>query len=64
MAYLDLILRSVTDPGLMQVFIKFLLDENKFDGQRMVDILIDRLDTQDSRVGCFLKLSFALSTTY
>lgn len=50
MAYLDLTLRTVTEPGLMQVFIKFLLDEDKFDGQRMLDIIVERLNSQDSRV--------------
>lgn len=58
MAYLDLTLRSVTEPGLLQVVIKFLLDENKFDGQRMLDILVDRLNTQDSRVSCLNKIVF------
>lgn len=55
MAYLDLILRSVTEPGLMEVFIKFLLDEGKFDGMRMLDILVDRLNSQDSRVSNYLE---------
>ena len=50
MAYLDLMLRSVTEPGLLRIFVKFLLDEDKFDGQRMIDILIERINSTDSRV--------------
>lgn len=50
MAYLDLILRAVTEPGLLQVFVKFLLDDGVFDEQRMLDILVERLNTSDSRV--------------
>lgn len=49
-AYLDLIIRSVTEPGLLKVFIKFLLDEEKFDGQRILDIMIERLSTTDPNV--------------
>lgn len=50
MVYLDLILRSVTDPGLLKIMIKFLLDDEKFDGERILDILIDRINSHDSRV--------------
>lgn len=50
MVYLDLILRSVTDPGLLPILIKFLLDEEKFDGHRIIDGLIDRINSPDSRV--------------
>lgn len=50
MAYLDLILRSITEPGLLQIFINFLLIDDKFDGQRIIDVLIDRLHSTDSRV--------------
>ena len=50
MVYLDLIIRSVTDPGLLPILIKFLLDKEKFDGQRIIDGLIDRLNSPDSRV--------------
>jgi Retinoic acid induced 16-like protein len=52
MAYLDLILRSVTEPGLMRIFVKFLLDDDKFDGQRIIDVLIERINSVDSRVSC------------
>lgn len=55
MAYLDLILRSVTEPGLLQVFIRFLLDADKFDGQRILDVLVDRINSVDTRVS-FSKL--------
>lgn len=50
MAYLDLIVRSVTEPGLIQIVVKFLLDEEKFDGQRILDVLVERLNSNDSRV--------------
>lgn len=50
MAYLDLILRSVTEPGLLQIFIRFLLDADKFDGQRILDVLVDRINSVDTRV--------------
>lgn len=56
MAYLDLILRAVTEPGLLQVFIKFLLDDGVFDEQRMLDILVERLNTSDSRVSALIAL--------
>lgn len=50
MAYLDLIVRSITEPGLIQIIVKFLLDEDKFDGQRILDVLVERLNSNDSRV--------------
>lgn len=50
MVYLDLILRSVTDPGLLKIMIKFLLDDEKFDEQRIIDVLIERINSPDSRV--------------
>ncbi|XP_055696026.1 FHIP family protein GK23746 isoform X2 [Lutzomyia longipalpis] len=56
MAYFDLILRTVTDPGLLSIFIKFLLDEEKFDGQRIIDILVERINSTDTRL-CLISLS-------
>ncbi|XP_063708000.1 FHIP family protein GH13096 isoform X3 [Culicoides brevitarsis] len=56
MAYLDLIVRAVTEPGLLEVFIKFLLDDGVFDNQRMLDILVERLNTSDSRL-CVVTLA-------
>lgn len=50
MAYFDLILRSVTDPGLLNIFVRFLLDTEKFDGQRMLDVLVERISSVDARV--------------
>lgn len=50
MAYLDLILRAVTEPGLLRVFVRFLLDADKFDGQRILDVLVDRISSPDTRV--------------
>ncbi|XP_055907885.1 FHIP family protein GJ17503 isoform X2 [Eupeodes corollae] len=56
MSYLDLILRSVTEPGLLRAFVKFLLDDEKFDGQRIIDTLIDRLSASDSNL-CMVAMS-------
>nr|XP_036224862.1 UPF0518 protein GJ17503 isoform X3 [Bactrocera oleae]XP_036224863.1 UPF0518 protein GJ17503 isoform X3 [Bactrocera oleae] len=50
MSYLDLILRSVTEPGLLRAFVKFLLDTEKFDGERILDTLIDRLGATDANL--------------
>lgn len=50
MAYLDLILRSVTEPALLKIFVQFLLDETKFDGDRILDVLVERLLSNDNRV--------------
>lgn len=47
MSYLDLILRSITEPGLMRAFVKFLLDTEKFDGERILDTLVERLHSPD-----------------
>lgn len=51
MAYFDLIVRSISEPGLIQLVIRFLLDEEKFDGQRILDVLVERLNSNDPRVG-------------
>lgn len=50
MVYFDLILRSVTEPGLLNLMIKFLLDDQKFDGIRIVDMLIERINSPDPKV--------------
>ncbi|KAH8403275.1 hypothetical protein KR222_009578 [Zaprionus bogoriensis] len=50
MSYLDLILRSITEPGLMRAFVKFLLDTEKFDGERILDALVDRLHSPDANL--------------
>jgi Retinoic acid induced 16-like protein len=56
MVYLDLILRSITDPGLLPILIKFLLDDEKFDGERIIDVLIERINSPDSRVSFLFKI--------
>uniref|UniRef100_A0A336LVH9 CSON005889 protein n=1 Tax=Culicoides sonorensis TaxID=179676 RepID=A0A336LVH9_CULSO len=56
MSYLDLILRAVTEPGLLKVFVKFLIDDGVFDGHRMLDILVERLNSSDSRL-CVVTLA-------
>lgn len=50
MAYLDLIIRSITEPGLLRAFVKFLLDDEKFDGKRILDTLVERLCSADANV--------------
>ncbi|XP_017855328.1 UPF0518 protein GI14169 isoform X2 [Drosophila busckii] len=50
MSYLDLILRSITEPGLMRAFVKFLLDTEKFDGERILDALVERLHAPDANL--------------
>jgi hypothetical protein len=47
-AYFDLFLRSVTEPGLLYSFIRFMLTD-KYDGERILDSLIQRINTK-SRV--------------
>ncbi|PSN55373.1 hypothetical protein C0J52_01825 [Blattella germanica] len=44
-AYFDLFLRSITDPGLLYSFVRFLL-EDKYDGERILDNLIQRINTK------------------
>lgn len=48
-AYLELCLRTVTQPDLLKVFLKFIFTES-FDGQRI-------LDTLTTRIACYKKLS-------
>lgn len=60
MAYLDLIVRSVSEPGLIQIIVRFLLDTDKFDGQRILDVLVERLNSNDSRVSDFFDLNLTI----
>lgn len=46
-AYLDLLLRSVTDPGLLMSVVKFLL-EVIYDGKRILHILINRINDKSN----------------
>uniref|UniRef100_U5EYG6 FHF complex subunit HOOK-interacting protein C-terminal domain-containing protein n=1 Tax=Corethrella appendiculata TaxID=1370023 RepID=U5EYG6_9DIPT len=55
MAYLDLIIRSISEPGMLHIIVKFLLEDEKFDGQRILDVLIERLNSNDSRL-CMVTL--------
>ncbi|XP_043641256.1 FHIP family protein GE18198 isoform X2 [Drosophila teissieri] len=50
MSYLDLILRSITEPGLLRAFVRFLLDTEKFDGERIIDALVERLNSPDANL--------------
>ncbi|KAI9581750.1 UPF0518 protein GJ17503 isoform X2 [Glossina fuscipes] len=56
MSYLDLIVRCVTEPGLLKLFVKFLLDGEKFDGERILDVLVDRLTSNDPNL-CTVTIS-------
>lgn len=47
-AYFDLFLRSVTEPGLLRSFVRFLLEDN-YDECRILDSLIQRISSR-SRV--------------
>jgi len=44
-AYFDLFLRSVTDPGLLYSFVRFVL-KDEYDGERILDNLIQRINTK------------------
>lgn len=44
-AYFDLFLRSVTDPGLLYSFVRFVL-KDEYDGERILDSLIQRINTK------------------
>lgn len=44
-AYLELFIRSVTEPGLLFSFVQFLL-EDKFDGERILDHLVQRINSK------------------
>ncbi|XP_012528772.3 UPF0518 protein AAEL005291 isoform X2 [Monomorium pharaonis] len=44
-AYFDLFLRSVTDPGLLRSFVRFLLEDN-YDDCRILDSLIQRISSR------------------
>lgn len=56
MSYLDLILRSITEPGLLRAFVRFLLDNEKFDGERILDALVERLNSPDANL-CMVTLA-------
>ncbi|XP_025833701.1 UPF0518 protein AGAP011705-like [Agrilus planipennis] len=45
-AYLELILRTVTSPGLLYSLLQFLL-QVPYDGQKMLDILIKRINSEN-----------------
>ncbi|CAH1965271.1 unnamed protein product [Acanthoscelides obtectus] len=45
-AYLELILRTVTEPGLLHALLQFLLKVD-FDGKRLLNILIQRVNSEN-----------------
>jgi hypothetical protein len=53
-AYLDLFLRSITEPGLMQTFLRFLITDH-YDGERVIDKLVSRLGTKSQVSSRILK---------
>ncbi|CAG9828448.1 unnamed protein product [Diabrotica balteata] len=54
-AYLELILRTITDTGLLHSFLQFLLNVD-FDGHKLLDILIQRLKSENSQL-CLVSLA-------
>ncbi|CAH1153647.1 unnamed protein product [Phaedon cochleariae] len=54
-AYLELILRTVTEPGLLHSLLQFLLKVD-FDGQRLLNILIHRLSSENRQL-CLVSLA-------
>ncbi|KAJ8923668.1 hypothetical protein NQ315_010248 [Exocentrus adspersus] len=53
-AYLELILRTVTQPGLLHSMLQFLLKVD-YDGERLLDILIQRINSE--RQLCLVSLA-------
>lgn len=47
--YLDLLLRSVTHPGLLQTFVKFVLCE-RFEKIKIIELLINRINSKSFKV--------------
>ncbi|VVC44585.1 Retinoic acid induced 16-like protein,Armadillo-like helical [Cinara cedri] len=47
--YLDLLLRSVTHPGLLQTFVKFVLCE-RFEKVKIIELLINRINNRSFKV--------------
>nr|XP_023016634.1 UPF0518 protein CPIJ015043 [Leptinotarsa decemlineata] len=54
-AYFELILRTVTQPGLLHSLLEFLLKVD-FDGQRLLNILIQRLSSSNRQL-CLVSLA-------
>jgi hypothetical protein len=58
-AYLELCLRTVTEPNLLEVFLRFIC-VGEFDGQRILDTLVSRI-TCSKKVRsffCFITTNF------
>ncbi|XP_008184399.1 UPF0518 protein GJ17503 isoform X2 [Acyrthosiphon pisum] len=47
--YLDLLLRSVTHPGLLQTFVKFVLCE-RFEKIKIIELLVNRINNKSFKV--------------
>lgn len=47
--YLDLLLRSVTHPGLLQTFVKFVLCE-RFEKIKIIELLVNRINSKSFKV--------------
>ncbi|XP_050441511.1 FHIP family protein GJ17503 isoform X2 [Adelges cooleyi] len=47
--YLDLLLRSVTHPGLLQTFVKFVLCE-RFEKIKIIELLINRINNKSPKI--------------
>lgn len=47
--YLELILRTVSEPGLLRPMLRFLLGV-EYDGRRLLDMLMDRINAEDEQL--------------
>lgn len=47
--YLDLLLRSITHPGLLQTFVKFVLCE-RFEKIKIIELLVNRINNRSFKV--------------
>lgn len=47
--YLDLLLRSVTHPGLLQTLVKFVLCE-RFEKVKIIELLVNRITNRSFKV--------------
>lgn len=62
-AYLELFLRTITEPILLQMFLKFILTAS-YDGHRILNSLVDRLGAQSRVSFSVFTLNFLDLTLY
>lgn len=61
--YLDLLLRSVTHPGLLQTFVKFVLCE-KFEKIKIIELLVNRINNRSFKVSIHLFLNLFIKICF